>query len=120
VLDTPLGPLTLVATAEAAFGAYFAGEAAEVSLPTSAAGTPFQRQVWAELATIPPGTTRTYLEVATALGKPAAVRAVAAAIGANPLSIAVPCHRVIGTNGAITGYAGGVARKQWLLDHERP
>jgi methylated-DNA-[protein]-cysteine S-methyltransferase len=79
------------------------------------AGTPFQREVWAELHGIPPGITHSYLEVARQIGRPSAVRAVGAAIGRNPVSIIVPCHRVLGANGALTGYAGGLERKTGLL-----
>jgi O-6-methylguanine DNA methyltransferase len=82
-------------------------------------GTPFQRQVWDLLKTIPLGETRSYAELAAALGRPSAVRAVAQANGANPLAIVVPCHRVIGSDGSLTGYGGGLVRKKWLLDHER-
>ncbi len=102
-----------------AFGAYFAGDAADVPGEPSVRGTDFQRQVWAALAAIPAGETRTYGQIADAIGRPTAVRAVAAAIGANPMTIAVPCHRVVGSDGSLTGYAGGVDRKRWLLDHER-
>ena len=79
----------------------------------------FQRRVWALLSGIPAGETRTYGQLAAQLGTPTASRAVGGAIGRNPLSIVVPCHRVIGASGALTGYAGGVERKRWLLDHER-
>ena len=88
-------------------------------MPTAARGTDFQQAVWAELAAIPAGQTRTYGDVAAALGKPSASRAVGAATGRNPISIIVPCHRLVGATGALTGYAGGLARKRWLLDHER-
>ncbi|MGH6834884.1 MAG: methylated-DNA--[protein]-cysteine S-methyltransferase [Methylocella sp.] len=83
------------------------------------AGTPFQRSVWAALTTIPAGETLSYGGLAECIGKPAAVRAVGLATGANPVAIIVPCHRVIGADGSLTGYGGGLARKQWLLDHER-
>ena len=82
------------------------------------AGTPFQRAVWAALLQIPPGTTSTYAAVAAAAGSPAAVRAAGAAIGRNPVSLIVPCHRVLGSGGALTGYAGGLERKRALLAHE--
>jgi methylated-DNA-[protein]-cysteine S-methyltransferase len=88
-------------------------------VPLKLAGTPFQRQVWQELVRIPYGTTITYAELARRVGKPTASRAVGNANGRNPISILVPCHRVIGANGKLTGYAGGVAKKQWLLDWER-
>ncbi|MGH6793963.1 MAG: methylated-DNA--[protein]-cysteine S-methyltransferase [Methylocella sp.] len=82
------------------------------------AGTPFQRSVWAALTTIPAGETLSYGGLASRIGKPNAVRAVGLAIGANPVAIIVPCHRVIGADGSLTGYGGGLPRKQWLLDHE--
>jgi len=81
-------------------------------------GTPFQERVWRELGRIPWGETRSYAALAAAIGKPRAVRAVARANALNPIAIIVPCHRVIGKNGALTGYAGGLARKRWLLRHE--
>jgi methylated-DNA-[protein]-cysteine S-methyltransferase len=83
------------------------------------AGTPFQHSVWATLTTIPAGETLSYGGLAERIGKPKAVRAVGLAIGANPLAIVVPCHRVIGADGSLTGYGGGLPRKRWLLDHER-
>ena len=82
-------------------------------------GTAFQQEVWDALRAIPAGETRSYGEVAAALGRPGASRAVGAATGRNPISIIVPCHRLVGASGAMTGYAGGVDRKRWLLDHER-
>ena len=81
-------------------------------------GTPFQQQVWTALRAIPPGTTCTYATLATQLGRPQAARAVGMANGQNPIAIVVPCHRLVGANGALTGYAGGLERKQWLLQHE--
>ncbi|WP_062386090.1 methylated-DNA--[protein]-cysteine S-methyltransferase [Demequina iriomotensis] len=104
--------------AERGFGAYFSGAASDVPVGAVAPGTPFQREVWRALLAIPAGETWTYAQVAGAIGRPSAVRAVAAAIGRNPLTIAVPCHRVIGADGALTGYAGGIERKRWLLAHE--
>ena len=102
-----------------ALRAYFAGEFAIIAkLPVATGGTVFQRSVWAMLREIPCGTTVSYGELAKRLGKPAAVRAVGLANGANPVAIVVPCHRVIGANGALTGYGGGLERKQWLLAHE--
>jgi O-6-methylguanine DNA methyltransferase len=86
---------------------------------TTSAGTPFQRAVWTALRQIPVGQTRSYAELASAIGRPSAVRAVAAANAANPISIVVPCHRVIGSDGSLTGYAGGLERKAWLLRHEQ-
>lgn len=98
---------------------YFAGERQRFDLPLAASGTPFQRSVWQALCTIPYGATWSYLQLAEAIGNPKAVRAVGLANGRNPLSIIVPCHRVIGKNGKLTGYAGGVERKAQLLALER-
>lgn len=98
---------------------YFAGKRTEFSIPLTAEGTPFQREVWSALRAIPFGETRSYADVAAAIGKPPAVRAVGAANGRNPLGIVVPCHRVIGADGSLTGYAGGMSRKRFLLDLER-
>jgi len=94
---------------------YFAGEPVPGGLPLRLAGTPFQQAVWAVLATIPRGGTLSYAEVARRVAAPAAVRAVGAAVGRNPVSILVPCHRVVGSDGGLTGYAGGLARKVHLL-----
>lgn len=103
-----------------ALEAYFAGDAAPLSaIRTQTAGTPFQRAVWRALMDIPAGKTESYGEMARRLGKPGASRAVGLANGANPISIVVPCHRVIGASGKLTGYGGGLWRKQWLLEHER-
>jgi len=100
--------------------AYFAGELdALAELPVDAGGTPFQQCVWRALREIPPGATRSYAALARAIGRPRAVRAVGAANGRNPIALAVPCHRVIGASGALTGYGGGLERKRWLLHHER-
>lgn len=99
--------------------AYFGGEVTALDrLPVRMGGTPFQRSVWSALRAIPAGETRSYGALAAALGTPKAVRAVGLANGANPVALIVPCHRVIGASGALTGYAGGVARKAWLLRHE--
>lgn len=99
--------------------AYFAGDTRALEgLKVTTGGTVFQRAVWAALRTIPAGETWSYGRLASAIGKPSAVRAVGLANGANPVGIIVPCHRVIGANGALTGYAGGVERKRWLLEHE--
>ena len=99
--------------------AYFAGDLqAIVDVPTRTEGTPFQRAVWNAMRAIPPGTTTTYGQLARALGMPKAARAVGLASGANPIAIVVPCHRVIGADGALTGYGGGISRKTWLLHHE--
>ena len=99
--------------------AYFDGDLAAIeTLRTATGGTDFQRQVWAALCAIPCGSTISYLDLAIRIGKPLAVRAVGLANGANPVSIVIPCHRVIGSNRALTGYGGGLHRKRWLLDHE--
>ena len=98
---------------------YFAGSRKEFDLVVVALGTPFQQAVWKELITIPYGETVSYQEEAERIGRPTAVRAVARANGANPISIVIPCHRVIGKNGKLIGYGGGLWRKQWLLDLER-
>jgi methylated-DNA-[protein]-cysteine S-methyltransferase len=146
VVDSPVGPLTLVdedgalaglylhdarhrpldgafgpraddvlPAARAQLAAYFAGELREFDLPLATTGTPFQQEVWAALRSVPYGRTCTYGELAAAVGRPAAVRAVGAANGRNPLSVVVPCHRVVGAGGALTGYAGGLERKAYLL-----
>jgi methylated-DNA-[protein]-cysteine S-methyltransferase len=98
--------------------AYFAGELHDFDLPVYCAGTPFQQKVWAALRTIPHGITISYAELAQRIGQPSAVRAVGLANGRNPVSIIVPCHRVIGAGGSLTGYSGGIERKRWLLRHE--
>ncbi|MBE1446827.1 methylated-DNA--[protein]-cysteine S-methyltransferase [Paenibacillus sp. OAS669] len=98
---------------------YLQGKLTQFSLPFDYDGTPFQLAVWDALLRIPYGHTLTYSDIADQIQKPAAVRAVGAAIGANPLLIAIPCHRVIGKNGALTGYRGGIAMKERLLQHER-
>lgn len=149
LIDSPYGPLTLVATdgtlsglymteqrhrpPEETFGdrdagpfgetisqleAYFAGELREFDLPMRLDGTPFQRTVWQQLQLIPYGETRTYGQLAEALGKPNASRAVGLANGKNPIGVIVPCHRVIGAGGSLTGYGGGLDRKQRLLAFE--
>lgn len=99
--------------------AYFAGELTAFDLPLTAHGTEFRRGVWNRLTEIPYGTTISYGELARRIGQPTASRAVGAANGANPIPIIVPCHRVIGSSGALTGFAGGLPIKQWLLAHER-
>jgi methylated-DNA-[protein]-cysteine S-methyltransferase len=150
VMDSPIGPLTLVADDgalaglymeqhrhrppvetfghrdEEPFGAvieqlteYFAGRRTEFDLPTTSVGTPFQRTVWTALRDIPYGETISYRELAERIGRPTAVRAVGLANGRNPISIVVPCHRVVGASGDLTGYGGGVERKRHLLDLER-
>lgn len=147
VVDTPVGSLTLVERAGALTGlyfpehrhqptiegprddatlpavreqlvAYFAGDLREFDLPLDVGGTPFQQQVWKALTTIPYGETWSYRDLAEALGNPKAVRAVGLANGRNPVSIVVPCHRVVGADGSLTGYGGGLDAKRWLLAHE--
>lgn len=100
--------------------AYFNGDLKTFSLKLNPEGTTFQKKVWNALTQIPFGTTISYLELSQILGDVKAVRAVAAANGKNPLWIVVPCHRVIGSDGSLTGYAGGLWRKKWLLEHEHP
>ena len=115
-LDPAPAPLALVK----AMTAYFAGDLdAIATLRVATGGTPFQREVWAALRRIPAGRTTTYGALAVELGRPGASRAVGLANGSNPIAIVVPCHRVIGSNGTLTGYAGGLSRKRWLLEHER-
>ena len=98
---------------------YFAGELASIdALPVQTAGTLFQREVWRALREIPLGTTVSYGKLAEQIGRPNAVRAVGLANGSNPVAVVVPCHRVIGSNGSLTGYGGGLNRKRWLLEHE--
>ena len=147
VVDSPLGPLTLVAEDGAVAGlymvdqrhrpvldgprddsvlpalqeqleAYWRHQLKEFDVPLRMSGTPFQQAVWAGLRTIPYGETWSYGELALALGKPGASRAVGLANGRNPVGVVVPCHRVVGSSGSLTGYGGGLARKQWLLDLE--
>jgi methylated-DNA-[protein]-cysteine S-methyltransferase len=148
LVDSPVGPLTLVAEDGVLAGlfmtdhrhappldalpvdsvglpavreqlaAYFSRDLKEFDLPLAVHGTPFQEQVWAALRTIPYGETWSYRELADAIGRPTAVRAVGLANGRNPVSIVVACHRVIGSGGDLTGYGGGLAAKQWLLSLE--
>ena len=99
---------------------YFAGDFAALdAMETRTGGPDFQRAAWEALRAIPPGETRSYGAQAIAIGRPTATRAVGLADGANPVAIVIPCHRVIGARGALTGYGGGLWRKRWLLDHER-
>lgn len=146
IYESPLGPLTLVgrpgvlsglrfpATGEALDEAdrapglfadaaeqldeYFEGRRRRFDLMLDLAGTPFQQRVWSALQSIPYGTTRSYTEVARAIDRPDRVRAVGAAVGRTPIPIIVPCHRVVGADGSLTGYGGGLHRKRALLDHE--
>lgn len=100
--------------------AYFAGDLKNFDLKLNPEGTPFQKKVWNGLLEIPFGKTKSYLELSKDLGDKKAIRAVAAANGKNPLWIIIPCHRIIGTDGSLTGYAGGLLRKKWLLEFENP
>jgi methylated-DNA-[protein]-cysteine S-methyltransferase len=105
--------------ARAQLDEYFAGQRDDFDLPLTAPGTAFQRAVWQALREIPYGSTMTYRQVAEEVGNPKAVRAVGSANSRNPISIIVPCHRVVGSDGKLVGYAGGFSAKRWLLDHER-
>ena len=116
---TPTPDHPVLHEAERQLSAYFAGSLTRFTLPLDPRGTAFQKRVWAALLTIPFGETRSYADIAQQLGRPAATRAVGAANGRNPISIVAPCHRVIGSNGALTGFAGGLAAKRLLLDLER-
>lgn len=108
----------LLAQAKRELAEYFAGRRRRFEVPVVLAGTPFQRAVWAALQEIGWGQTLSYGELARQIGRPTASRAVGAANGANPVAIVVPCHRVIGADGSLTGYGGGEPRKRWLLEHE--
>jgi methylated-DNA-[protein]-cysteine S-methyltransferase len=108
----------VLAEAVRQLNAYFEGALQEFALPLAPAGTPFQRRVWDALGEIPYGATISYLELARRLNNERAVRAVGAANGRNPISIIIPCHRVMGSNGSLVGYGGGLERKRWLMDHE--
>ena len=151
-VDSPVGPLTLVATAdrlvavlwpderegrvtfsaapvegsnavieaaELQLAEYFAGARRNFDLPLELRGTDFQQEVWEALAEIPYGETSTYSKQAAAIGRPRAIRAVGSANGRNPLSIVLPCHRIVAANGGLAGFAGGLDTKRWLLDHEK-
>ena len=109
-------PVLLAAAEQMA--AYFAGDLKEFDLPLAPRGTPFQQQVWAELLRVPFGATATYGEIAARIGRPTACRAVGAANGRNPISIVIPCHRLVGHDGNLVKYGGGLDRKRFLLDHE--
>jgi methylated-DNA-[protein]-cysteine S-methyltransferase len=113
---TPHDPVLTAACAQLA--EYFAGQRRDFDLPLAPAGTAFQRAVWSALVGIPFGATASYGEVAARVGRPRAVRAVGAANGRNPIALIVPCHRVIGSDGTLTGYGGGLPTKRWLLAHE--
>ena len=115
-----LKPAANPAGLTAALDAYFRGDLGAIDgLPVAVGGTDFQRAVWRALRRIPCGETTSYGALARRIGRPAAVRAVGHANGANPVSVVVPCHRVIGADGSLTGYGGGIERKRWLLAHER-
>jgi methylated-DNA-[protein]-cysteine S-methyltransferase len=114
VLAAPVKPAVLLRAA-LELDEYFAGERTEFALPLAPTGTPFQRDVWQAIAAVPYGATTAYRDLATAIGRPASIRAAGAATGRNPLSIFIPCHRIVGADGALTGYAGGIERKRTLL-----
>ena len=99
---------------------YFQGQRSSFDLKLNPQGTSFQKQVWTQLVEIPFGKTATYMDMAERLGDPKSIRAAASANGKNPIMIIIPCHRVIGSDGSLTGYAGGLWRKKWLLEHESP
>ena len=111
-------PDDVLAEARVQLTAYFAGQRRDFDVPLAPRGTEFQLRVWEALRRIPHGTTLSYADLAARIGSPAAVRAVGAANGRNPIPIIVPCHRVIGSNGSLTGFGGGIERKRWLLAHE--
>jgi methylated-DNA-[protein]-cysteine S-methyltransferase len=108
----------VLSAAAVQLGEYFAGRRKEFEVPLAPQGTPFQRAVWSELLRIPFGETVSYGEIAARIARPRAVRAVGAANGRNPIALIVPCHRVIGSDGTLTGYGGGLPTKRWLLAHE--
>ena len=109
----------IIDTAVEQLNEYFAGQRRCFDLPLDLPGTEFQRRVWRQLLTVTCGDTASYGAIASAIGKPTASRAVGAANGRNPAAIVVPCHRIVGSSGALTGYAGGLERKRWLLAHEQ-
>jgi len=116
ILEEGLAPTEV----KRALSTYFAGDTQALGqIPTAMPGTPFQQSVWTALRSIPAGSTTTYGQLAANIGRKGASRAVGAANGANPIPIVVPCHRVIGADGSLTGFASGLDRKQWLLTHER-
>jgi methylated-DNA-[protein]-cysteine S-methyltransferase len=115
----PQGDAKAVADAAIQLEQYFAGERTEFDLDLDLDGTPFERRVWDEVRAIPYGETATYAEIAERIGRPGACRAVGRANGRNPVAVIVPCHRVIGSDGSLTGYAGGIEMKRALLDLER-
>lgn len=119
--EEPVSPEVLEAVilkAQEQLEEYFSGKRKTFDLPLAMTGTAFQQRVWSAVNTIPFGQTTSYLKLSQTLGNPAAIRAVGAAIGANPILVIIPCHRIIGTNGQLTGYAGGLGRKEKLLELE--
>ncbi|MBR5149503.1 MAG: methylated-DNA--[Bacteroidaceae bacterium] len=118
--DAPITPTPLLHEAEQQIMAYLEGKRQQLDFPIRMMGTPFQQRVWHALQQIPYGTTRTYGEIATAIGTPRASRAVGMACNKNPLLLIVPCHRVVGAGGKLTGFAYGTDAKQWLLELEKP
>lgn len=114
-----LGRVAAIDSIAAELEAYFAGRSAVFATPFACAGSDFTWQVWRGLCAIPAGETLSYAALAARIGRPAAVRAVGRANGANPLAVVIPCHRLVGSDGALTGYGGGIWRKRWLLQHER-
>jgi len=112
-------PSPLIREAVRQLRAYFAGRLTHFELPLNPAGTAFQKSVWQALLAVPHGATASYGEIAAAVGNPRASRAVGLANGRNPIAIVVPCHRIIGRDGSLTGYGGGLDRKRWLLAHEQ-
>jgi methylated-DNA-[protein]-cysteine S-methyltransferase len=116
--DEERGESALLAKASRQLSAYFAGELRDFDLPLALEGSDFQRQVWDELRRIPFGETTSYMAIAKRIGDARHVRAVGMANGRNPISIIIPCHRVVGSDGSLVGYGGGLERKRWLLDHE--
>jgi methylated-DNA-[protein]-cysteine S-methyltransferase len=117
--SVPQGDAAALATAAIQLEQYFAGERTEFDLDVQLEGTPFERRVWAEVRAIPYGETASYAEIARRIGSPGASRAVGRANGHNPIAVIVPCHRVVGSDGSLTGYAGGIEMKRALLDLER-
>ena len=115
----PAGDSAAAAAAAIQLEQYFAGERTSFDLDLELAGTPFERRVWDELRAVPYGETASYAEIARRIGRPSACRAVGRANGRNPIAVVVPCHRVIGSDGSLTGYAGGIEMKRALLDLER-
>jgi methylated-DNA-[protein]-cysteine S-methyltransferase len=117
-LDAPAAGHPVLDRARAQMAAYFAGERRSFDVPLAPRGTAFQRSVWAALNEIPCGETRSYRDIAARIGRPSSTRAVGAANGQNPIAVIIPCHRVIGADGSLTGYGGGLPTKRWLLEHE--